>query len=349
MKRRADGRYQKKIKLLNGETKILYSNAKSEREATKDFNRMLQEIKITEENGQKFLYVAEEWENAHFKNLTNNSLKSYVPASKDVKAYFSDYYIKDIQPFHVNGFINDLIKKDYAFKTVKSRYSVLSLIFKHAILSQYCTSNPCQYVAVPKYLKKEKRQAASELDITKIKENALAPFGFFALFLLLTGCRRGEALAITPKDIDFKNKTVHINKTVEWLGNKPNIKNSPKTDAGIREIPLADVLLEELKKRKKQRYIFQNDKGELLDNSQVTRGWNNYKKISGINITPHQLRHGYATILFDAGIDIKTAQRWLGHSDIKTTLDIYTHLSEKRLASSSEKMLDFLNKDFLSK
>lgn len=346
MKKRADGRYQKKITTLDGKTKFLYSSAKNEREAAKDFNRMLQEIKIKEETGEKFLIVAEEWERSHFKNLTNNSLKSYVPATKDVKDYFSNFYIKEIQPYHVNGFINELVKKDYAFKTVKARYSVLSLIFKHAILNQYCSNNPCQHVAVPKHLKKEKRETVTEIDIEKIKENTSAPFGFFALFLLLTGCRRGEALAITPKDIDFENKMVHINKTVEWIGNKPNIKNSPKTDAGIREIPLADILINELSKRKKQKYIFENHKKELLDNSQVTRGWNEYKKISGVEITPHQLRHGYATILFDAGIDVKTAQRWLGHSDIKTTLDIYTHLSEKKLASSTEKMLDFLNNDF---
>jgi site-specific recombinase XerD len=100
--------------------------------------------------------------------------------------------------------------------------------------------------------------------------------------------------------------------------------------------------LEDLKETLNQKYIFENDQHELMHNAQVTRRWNALKRETGIECTPHQLRHSYATMLFDAGIDVKTAQTWLGHSDIKTTLDIYTHLSEKRQSQSFEKWFDFV-------
>lgn len=168
------------------------------------------------------------------------------------------------------------------------------------------------------------------------------PFDFLAKFLLYTGCRRGEALALTPADVDFERKTININKTVEWIGNIPQIKYQPKTYAGFREIPIPDILFPELCNRSKQKYIFQNSRGDLIENSRLTLDWNKLRKITGIKCTPHQLRHAYATMLFDAGIDVKNAQRWLGHSDIKTTLDIYTHLSDKRQELSVEKWYNYL-------
>ena len=66
--------------------------------------------------------------------------------------------------------------------------------------------------------------------------------------------------------------------------------------------------------------------GELIRNSNFTRLWDKYRTETGLNITPHQLRHAYATTLYDAGIDIKTAQYLLGHANIQTTMDIYTNL-----------------------
>lgn len=219
-------------------------------------------------------------------------------------------------------------------------------IFAYAYEMEYIEKNPCTTVKLKfskdtEIKKREAATAAEESIIKNLPDDM--PFAFLAKFLLFTGCRRGEALAITPEDIDFDNMLVSINKTVEWLGNKPQIKSQPKTVAGNRKIPIPEILLNELRNRKNRQYIFQNNEGELYNNSQVTREWNRLKKETGINCTPHQLRHSYATMLFDAGIDVKTAQMWLGHTDIKTTLDTYTHLSENRKMQSTNKWFDFIN------
>lgn len=346
MKKRKDGRYAKKIKLLDGTTKFLYSSASSERAAMSDFNEQMQKLKQEQANLTLFVNVAERWSAEHFPKMQNNTLKMYNPGLKEAKEYFKNLHIETIKPLHVNEYIESLTKKGYAAKTIKGRMLVLNLIFKHAILLEYIHSNPCQYITVPKGLPKKKRLPATADETKLITANTDKEFGTLAYFFLFTGCRRGEALAITPDDIDIENKTVSINKTVEWLGSRPQIKNSPKTDAGNREIPLTDKLIELLKPFMNQKYIFQNANGELFNNSQVTRGWENYQKETGITATPHQLRHSYQTMLFDAGIDVKTAQKWLGHADIKTTLDIYTHLSENRLAQSTEKLLNFITENY---
>lgn len=346
MKKRADGRYQKKIKLLDGTTKFLYSSASSERSAMRDFNEQMQKLKQEKQNLSLFVNIADRWSDEHFPKMQNNTLKMYKVGLKEAKTYFNDCYIEAIKPVHINQYLMDLTKKGYAAKTIKGRMLVLNLIFKYAMLLEYVDSNPCQNITVPKGLPKQKRLPATPDEAQKIIANAEKDFGLLAYFFLFTGCRRGEALAITPADIDIENKTVAINKTVEWIGSRPQIKHSPKTDAGNRKIPLTDKLIELIKPLMSQQYIFQSDKGELLNNSQVTRGWEKYQKETGIQSTPHQLRHSYQTMLFDAGIDVKTAQKWLGHADIKTTLDIYTHLSESRLAQSTEKLFNYINDNY---
>lgn len=346
MKKRSDGRYVKKVLLSNGKPKYLYSAAPNEREANKDFNRQMRELVENEKDKTLFCTVSDAWASEHFPKLEHNSLKAYKPGLKDVDAHFKDFHIEEIQPHHVNTFMEKMVKKGMAYKTIKGRMLVLNLVMKHAIYQQLITVNPCQYINLPKNLPKKKRAAQTTDDTALVLQHTDTPFGVLAYFFLFTGCRRGEALALRPSDIDLKNKTVKIHSTVEWIGCKPHIKDHPKTDAGNREIPLTDKVIELIKPYMKQKYIFQNEKGELYNNSQVTRGWAKYMESSGVSVTPHQLRHGYATMLFDAGIDVKTAQRWLGHADIKTTLDIYTHLSELREAQSTEKLFDYINTHF---
>lgn len=345
MKRRADGRFQKRITLSNGKTKLLYSSAGSEREAVKDFNRQMLTLENERRCSLNFDRVADAWANERFPTLQNNSLKLYRPCKKEAVDYFGDAPISEISASNVKAYLDLLNDKGFAKKTIKERFAVLKQIFNFAIENEYIEKSPCFTLKLKfsSSASSVKRQAATSEEEERIRcaSNAI-PFAFFAKFLLFTGCRRGEALGLTAKDIDFTNKTVSINKTVEWVGNNPQIKDQPKTAAGNREIPLPEVLIDELQKRGKQHFIFENSDGKILSNSQVTRQWRKFQEEVGVSCTPHQLRHSYATMLFDAGIDVKTAQKWLGHTDIKTTLDVYTHLSEQRQEQSIEKWHIFL-------
>ena len=344
MKRRADGRYQKRITLPNGKSKLLYSSANTEREAIKDFNRQMLALEEEKKKASTFESVAKRWESEHFPTLQINTLKSYKVSLKQAINFFTDTPIDEIEHDDIMEYIASLKRKDYAKKTIKERLAVLKKIFKYAVLTKHIKSTPCEFITVPKDAKpSKKREAATHEEETIIKNlPSDVPFGYLAKFLLYTGCRRGEALALTPADIDFTNQTVRVNKTVVWEGNFPRIKPIPKTEAGERFIPLLDFLMPELEERKTNNYIFQNDERKLYKDHEVEKLWKILKQITHIKCTPHQLRHSYTTMLFDAGIDVKTAQTWLGHKDIKTTLDIYTHLSKNRLVQSVEKFKEFV-------
>lgn len=101
--------------------------------------------------------------------------------------------------------------------------------------------------------------------------------------------------------------------------------NALKTVSGIRTVPLFDCLAEKLAPRIPTELVFPQLDGSPLDDSAFKTGWLDYRKQSGVNITPHQLRHAYATVLFEAGVDPKDAQELLGHAQFSTTMDIYTH------------------------
>lgn len=345
MKKRPDGRWAKTI-TINGKRIWFYSSAPTEKAAEKDIKLQLLAYSDTKENGNSFNVIAEKWKNEHFPTLENNSLKNYRPAYRDVVEYFGDTKLKHITASDAEAFIAGLAKKKYAKKTVSTRLLVLNLIFKYAFIKGEIEANPCQYVKVPKNLEKTKREAPTKEELQIVKDNwNLSTAGFLAYFILLTGCRRGEALALTYGDIDKDRRVININKTLEWIGNVPQIKNHPKTDAGRRDIPIPQILLDRLldgKKHKASELIFKNQNGNTVTNSGVTRMWNTYQKETGLTITPHQLRHAYATILYEAGIDVKAAQSFLGHANIQTTMDIYTHLSEAKKADSVSVLDKFL-------
>lgn len=346
MKKRADGRYQKKITLPNGKRKMLYSNAANERLAAKDFNTQIMHLEKEVKAAGTFSSIAEEWSEDAFPKLQNNSLKLYKPGLAAAIDYFGDTPIADIKPLNVQLYADYLLSRKYAVKTVKNKLLVVSLIVKYAILHGYIDNDPTTRIRLPAHAQKSKRTAATNIEEDKIIASVDNPCGVLALFLLMTGCRRGEAVALTPKDINLEKKVVSITKTVEWIGNTPQIKNTPKTDAGVREIPIPESLIQYLKPLLKQEYLFPGKDGKLIGSSAFTDLWDRYRAETGIECTPHQLRHSYATMLFDAGIDVKTAQKWLGHTDIKTTLDIYTHLSESRLEKSTAQLTDFLESKF---
>lgn len=332
MTRRQDGRWQVKKK-IDGKYIYFYSMEKTEKAAQRDIERQLLEYSAKASKRLKFASVAEEWKYEHVEKISHRTWCGYEAHYKRAVTEFGDRDIATVTANDVQRFINILASKGYAFKTVKTALQVISLIMDYAMLHNNLERNVCSIVTVPKNLKKEKRELPSEAEIQKVKNSVDCHFGLFAYVVLFTGMRRGEALALTDKDVDFKNKRIYVNKSVYFIGNKPQIK-STKTAAGTREIYLLDCLADKLKGKKG--YIFGGDKP--MTEQAFKRAWEHYSKDSGVTITPHQLRHAYATLLFDAGIDPKSAQALLGHSDYKTTMDIYTHISESRKKLDFEKL-----------
>ncbi len=288
-----------------------------------------------------FVDIADQWAEEAFEQLAYRTLSCYTAPLKTVKEYFNDCYIEDINHKQIKDYFDFLVQKGFSKKTIQNYRIVLCLIFKSAVLKDICPHNTAADVPIPKGLKSSRRVLPSLVDIEKIKSNVNAEFGLFYFLILYTGIRRGEALALAYEDIDFNNNTIKIEKSVYHKHNRPVLK-SPKTESGIRTIPLLDPLKKVLDQTKKG-IIFSDEKGNYLTRYQVESGISNYRELTGIECTPHQLRHEFATILHEADIDDKEIQELLGHSDISTTKNIYMHITPRQFRATAEKLNKYLS------
>lgn len=319
-----------------------------------------------------FREIADAWQEKKWQEVGLNTQQCYKAAYDRAVAHFGDTPVTEITPADVSRLIQKLASQGYSSKTVKTQKGVVRMIFSSAILCDppIIKINPADYITIPRGLPKSKRSAPDDDTMQAIIDNVhTAYFGLFAYLLLYTGCRRGEALALTWGDIDFDAKTIRVNKEYIYPAGMPVLK-LPKTEAGIRTVPLLPGLEAALNKpedAKPSALLFPAPDGRPLQENAFRRRWRHYCKDAGLvsdiienrtrkngttyqvhvytpTITPHQLRHGYATVLYEAEIDEKTAQSLLGHADIHTTMQIYTDIRDKRRAVQTEKLASYLGR-----
>lgn len=340
MKRRADGRFQKRITLPNGKAKFLYSSAKTERAAIADFNRQMLTLEADRRNIFLFSHIADEWNTKYRERISDINYRKGVRAAYDrIIDYFKEYYIEEMTAPIINQFISKLALMNYGKKTVANHHSILNMIFKYAILSGYITYNIMQDIPLPPNLPQKRRELPTDKEL-EIVNSHYDGFDFLPYFLLNTGLRMSEALALEVNtDIDLENKTISVNKHLIHDNNKPIIEHKTKTAAAERTVILLDRVAEKITKR--SGLLFCNDKGEPYKKRELQKKWEEYQKKYGLTLTAHQLRHGFATMLFEAGIDLKDAQDLMGHSDISTTRTIYTHIRNKRRNETAKKLNEF--------
>ena len=216
------------------------------------------------------------------------------------------------------------------------------MILREAVHNDLIHKNPMDGVKCPKYIPKMRRQLYDYERVALGKANLSLKERVFTSLCLYAGLRRGEALALSPKDFDFEKNEIKINKTVIYEKNNriPEIKNSTKTVSGMRLVPLVEPLRSELIMylKEKKGYLFSSKNNKLMTKDAYEYMWNQIidkmntiiidlgKEKSKTKITAHYLRHTYATDLYYAGVGPKETQYFMGHESIKTTWAIYTHL-----------------------
>lgn len=333
MKKRADGRYMKQIR-INGKVKSFYGKTQAE------VNRKILEYEGELKNGRIFTAVAKDWLDEYLKEVPWTTFKKCGQASYNhAVMWFSDKLIKDITPYDISVYLKALAAKGYYQKTVATYKSTLNQICNFALISGEIKVNPCSNVPLPKNLQKGQREMP-DTETIRIVNTFHSGFEFFAYFLLYSGLRKSEALALDYEDIDRENMRIRVNKRIVYEGNTPVLQFGNKTESGTRDVILLDRLAEYLP-NKKSGHIFGNSDGSYLTQKQVRCRWEKIQKENKIKLTAHQLRHAYATMLFEAGIDPKDAQELMGHSDISLTRQIYTHIRSERKDETAAKLNAF--------
>ena len=366
---RSDGRYMGFWHDDNGIRHAIYD---------KDPERLYNKI-VAKEAPQPptFAQIAEAWHDRHWDEIRGGTKSCYNAPYRRAVDEFGDRIASEIQPYEIETHLKRLAAQKYSAKTVKMQKTVYKLIYENAIIDRnfanFVKANPVLLVPIPKGLPKStRREAPEDAVVRQIRSRAAtAYFGLFALFLMSTGFRRGEALGIQWKDIDFKKKTISCSKSVSHRTGTATVGDT-KTDAGVRVVPILPDLAQLLKRpndAKDDDFIFYGeDPQKPMPLSTYNRRWMHYckdmefvtdepeertskqgKKYIVHNykptLTAHCLRHGYATLLFEAGVDELTAQKLLGHANIETTRAIYTHLRQKQKQSSIDKLIAHVSAD----
>ena len=331
---RKDGRYQGYYRDKDGKRRAV-----CDRDPER-LHRRLQEL--AEPAPYTFADIATAWHDWIWDRLRDGTRVCYSPAFKRAVALFGDRVASDIQPYEIKNHLALLARQDYSAKTIKTQLVVYRSIYRYAVVDPVIGSqvrtNPAESVPLPQNMKKpEKREAPDNDVLAVIRNGADDYFGLFPLLLVSTCMRRGEALALQWKDIC--NGEIRISKQVSYETGVPDITD-PKTDAGSRAVPILPDLEQHLTQNGKPNdFLFHGeDPSKPLQLSTFRRRWNHYCKEHGLDLTPHVLRHAYATMLFEAGVDVYTAQKLLGHANIETTMAIYTHLRERQKNESIDRL-----------
>jgi integrase len=300
-----------------------------------------------------FRQAAEDWERCHREEISHRTWCNYLPHYNQILSRHGKKPVDQVTALDVINHLTTAKAQGYSATVVNSIRSVYRMIFDHAIVNDWVKFNPVTSVRLPKGLKRGKRTAPTDEEIRVIFNSVDLPFGLFPFLLLCTGLRKSEALALTWDDLDFDRCEISVTKSLEYpTGSTPMVK-APKTEAGVRVVPMVDMLREKLLQAKSVAdsvYIFpapDSNRAGKGGGMMTLRGyegaWERYCTLAGLmedgkpSVTAHNLRHGTATLMFEMEVDELTAQRILGHSRVEITREIYTELREKQNRKSVEK------------
>lgn len=278
---------------------------------------------------------------------------------------FGKKKIANIKTSEAKMWLIELQDGGRSYSSIHSIRGVVRPAFEMAVEDDLLRKNPFDFelatVLINDSVKRDALTAKQERDFLKfIKEDEYFNQFHDGMFILFkTGLRISELCGLTIRDIDLQERTIDINKQLQYTGGKKVYIEQTKTTAGTRVLPMSDEVYEAFKRiissRKKPKveqmidgvsgFLFLDDKGKPMLAYQWEKKFQHsvekYNKIYKVElpkITPHICRHTYCTNMAKSGIAVKTLQYLMGHADIATTLNVYTHLKLEDAKDELEQM-----------
>ncbi|MVB10554.1 Tyrosine recombinase XerC [Caprobacter fermentans] len=282
-----------------------------------------------------------------------------------------------ITPRHIQSFINNLQEpginqkvgekeppKGLSPGTVRNYLSFISTVFDYAIRMNMLKDNPCSRVVLPprNYKQRDCYTLEEAQKFLKFLQFESLMYRVFFTLAIYGGFRKGELLGLEWKDIDFDSCVVSVNRTSLYSKSKGGIfTDTTKTKGSLRSLKLPVSVFDLLRQYKVQQAqdrlkmgdrwidtdrLFTAENGKPLGNSTPLKWLDDFFERTGLRkVTIHSFRHLNASLLINAGVDIKTVSATLGHSQVSTTLNIYAHTFAQAQAKASEAVADALKLD----
>jgi len=379
--KRADGTWWARITIgrnAEGKQKRKAFYGKTRQEVQKKMTAALNDINSNTYTEPSKLTL-EKWLNTWFNEYAVNSIKQSTRFSyetfitKHINPIIGKVKLQNLRPNIIQKFYNNKLengrldgKGGLSPKTIKNMHVMLHEALEQALKNGLVTRNVTNAVTLPKITKKEMRVLTVDEQNRLLKICNNENNGIFIILALSTGMRLGEILGLKWKDIDFENKLLKVKRTVNRLKNYNKeinsktalIVNSPKTENSTRIIPLNDITLKYLKSFQ----IFQQEKflkidiqinnesfvfSNIFGNTGEPKTYQDIfiklaKQANIDNVHIHCLRHTFATRALEEGIPAKTVSEILGHANVSTTLDLYSHVLLDTKRDAIEKMSKYI-------
>jgi len=295
------------------------------------------------------------WESYKHTVKPNTQLNVRRLLDNHILPLFGAYKLDKLTTPLIQSIINKLADKtnkgeEGAFLYYDSLHALNKRILQYGVVMQAISFNPAREVILPRNTQKANREKVKHFDNQELKKFLdyldslnLNKFRYYYentlyKFLLATGCRINEALALSWSDIDLDNAVVHITKTLNYKQET----NSPKSKSSLRDIDIDQATVSMLKQYKHRQVqeawqlgrsetvVFSDFIHEYPNNRTLqTRLRTHFKRAKVTNIGFHGFRHTHASLLLNSGIPYKELQHRLGHSTLSMTMDIYSHLSKE--------------------
>lgn len=362
---------------VTGKRRQIKRRGKTQREAKKRVERAIRSLEddnIDEALAKKITFeqAARHWLDVYsMTGVKNNTLRSRKYAIQVLNRYFAKSPLANITPIRYQKMINDVFEK-YSKATIELVNGTAGLIFKQAIKDKIIKENPKEGVVIPREQKtikdietnpiEEKYLERWELEefLEAVREHGLKHDKEWFYLLAFSGMRVGEMLSLKWSDINFTTNEIRIIKTLYNPNN--NMREyeltPPKTMGSIRTIVMEDEIMDVLKEHRKQQtklkmkyrhqiddyhdenFVFCRTNGYPFSQHDIWERMKRLVKRTNIkkNASPHILRHTHISMLTEANVDIATIMERVGHEDMKTTMNIYTHVTKKMKQDASEKV-----------
>ena len=276
-----------------------------------------------------------------------------IPAIGDIP--LNKLTTRDLQKLYndlqSNGRLRKVQKKEkpgLSNSTVRGIHMMLHNALDRAMKEKLILSNPTENCIIPKIEKQEMKilrpdPISSYLNAAE-RRNALPMF----YLELVSGLRKGELTALLWSDLDIQNRTISVSKQYVKNPNGELALTRPKTETSVRKVSIpqeaVDLLISEHDKHPDNPYMFPSPiTGEMYYPDSIVNLHKKILKDAGLpHIRFHDLRHTFATLALQNGVDVKTVSSMLGHYDAGFTLRTYTHATRQMQQKAAEKMGSFM-------